>query len=343
MNEFKVSLYKLKDSRYQVDFINPIDKKRKRRIFTSYKEAKTHKAEIESKFHQRNLSVFLNLPIGKIIEIHLKECPKSKMTSRTRIFREFYDEFSRHKLDDLTTSRLREWFQLMKKKYDYSDKTLLHAKIALTHFFRWLVEEEIMSSSPLAPIKFKSRTPPKRPRVYFSVEEIRELLDTAKNWSRENYDIDYFYPFLYILAHTGARRSEILKLKWNDVDFKLNVLNFRHTKVGDDRAVIMSAPLRAMIESLPRKGSHVLTDRLGDKLTSSKVCRHLECFREDHPNGKRWGYHALRHSFAYNYLKKGGEMYQLQAILGHYKITSTINIYGRIKASDVENPSPYDF
>lgn len=74
------------------------------------------------------------------------------------------------------------------------------------------------------------------------------------------------------------------------------------------------------------------------------VSRHLEYFREDHPiDDKPWGYHALRHSFAYNYLKGGGNMYQLQAILGHYKITSTINIYGRIQAKDDENPSPYDF
>lgn len=343
MQEFKVSQYQLKDGRYQVDFINPIDKRRNRKIFQSYKEASTYKAQVEGQFYNRNLSMFIHLPVGKLIEAHLEARPNSKLTSRTRVFREFYDEFARHKLTELTTSRLRDWFDEMKKKHDYSDKTLKHAKISLTHFFRWLEEEQIISVSPLRPIKWKARIAPKRERVYFSVEEIRTILEQARDWKRENYDLEYFYPYLYSLAHTGARRSELIKLKWEQVNFELNVLTFRGTKVGDDRSVIMSKTLRELIENLPRRGEYVFCSKAGEKLCSSMVCRHLECFREDHPMDRVWGYHALRHSFAYNYLKKGGEMYQLQAILGHYNITSTINVYGRIQASDVENPSPYDF
>lgn len=343
MQEFKVGQYQLKDGRFQVDFINPLDKKRNRKIFQTYKEANAYKAQVERQFYTKNLSMFMHLRIGKLIEVHLESCPNSKLTRRTRMFREFYDEFSRHKLDEITTSRLREWFDAMKKKYDYSDKTLKHAKIALTHFFKWLEEEQIIPVLPLRPIKFKVRIAPKRARVYFSIEEVKQILEKAKDWKRDNYDLEYFYPYLYTLVHTGARRSELIKLKWENVNFELNTLTFRGTKVGDDRSIIMSKPLRKLIEGLPRRCEYVFCSKEGKKLCSSMVCRHLECFREDHPTDKVWGYHALRHSFAYNYLKKGGEMYQLQAILGHYNITSTVNTYGRIKASDVENPSPYDF
>ena len=57
---------------------------------------------------------------------------------------------------------------------------------------------------------------------------------------------------------------------------------------------------------------------------------------------KDWGSHSLRHSFAYNFLKKGGNMYQLQAILGHRSIDVTVDLYGQLQAQDVENPSPYE-
>ena len=57
---------------------------------------------------------------------------------------------------------------------------------------------------------------------------------------------------------------------------------------------------------------------------------------------KKWTPHDLRHSFALNYLKKNGEMYALQALLGHKSISMTIDYYGQMKASDVEMVSPYD-
>ncbi|MBI2519021.1 MAG: tyrosine-type recombinase/integrase [Bdellovibrio sp.] len=61
------------------------------------------------------------------------------------------------------------------------------------------------------------------------------------------------------------------------------------------------------------------------------------------PINKDWRMHDLRHSFAYNYLLNGGEMYQLQAILGHKSIKMTVDLYGKLQAQDIKNPSPYKF
>ncbi len=36
---------------------------------------------------------------------------------------------------------------------------------------------------------------------------------------------------------TGARRGELLSLRWSDVDLKRDVLTFRETKNGETRAV----------------------------------------------------------------------------------------------------------
>jgi site-specific recombinase XerD len=70
--------------------------------------------------------------------------------------------------------------------------------------------------------------------------------------------------------------------------------------------------------------------------------RNLNAFKEFYSINKNWGAHSLRHSFAYNFLKKGGNMYQLQAILGHKSINVTIDVYGQLAAQDVESVSPYE-
>ena len=35
-------------------------------------------------------------------------------------------------------------------------------------------------------------------------------------------------------------------------------------------------------------------------------------------------------------------MYQVQAILGHRGIQTTVDLYGQLQAQDIENPSPYE-
>jgi len=73
-----------------------------------------------------------------------------------------------------------------------------------------------------------------------------------------------------------------------------------------------------------------------------RLQRAMRRFKKHFPNGKNWGPHALRHSFAFNFLKQGGNMYQLQAILGHKSIDVTVDTYGQIAAQDVENACPYE-
>ena len=50
--------------------------------------------------------------------------------------------------------------------------------------------------------------------------------------------------------------------------------------------------------------------------------------------------HDIKHSFSWNYLRSGGEMYQLQAILDHKSIKMTVDLYGHFKAVDVKRCSP---
>src|SRR2546428_7868468 len=50
---------------------------------------------------------------------------------------------------------------------------------------------------------------------------------------------------------TGARRGEILKLTWNDIDFKRNTLTFRETKNGEDGRIVLNQTVTNLLKSLP--------------------------------------------------------------------------------------------
>ncbi len=102
-------------------------------------------------------------------------------------------------------------------------------------------------------------------------------------------------------------------------------------------------PLRKLIENLDRTSNHVLNNPQGEKIGRSQLYRHIQSLNYMFPFGKKIVCHAFRHSFAYNFLKKGGQMYELMAILGHKNIGLTINLYGQLRAEDIDDPSPYKF
>lgn len=145
------------------------------------------------------------------------------------------------------------------------------------------------------------------------------------------------------LVHTGARRAEIIALEWKDVDLINNVLRIVDAKGGTLRPVKMSPQLRKLIESLPKTSKNVFCNPLEEKIGRSQLHRHIISFQYAYPHHKKWGLHTFRHSFAYNFLKNGGQMYELMAVLGHKSIGLTIDLYGKLRSEDVENPSPYEF
>lgn len=134
-----------------------------------------------------------------------------------------------------------------------------------------------------------------------------------------------------------------MKLKWEDVDFETSLIRFRQTKNGTTRHIRMSHRLCEFLRAQPKTSEFALTDEKCLNIIRGKVQRRLNRIKKSHKFGKDWRCHDLRHSFAYNFLKRGGEMYQLKAILGHKSIQMTVDLYGNLKAADIDDPSPYKF
>ena len=254
------------------------------------------------------------------------------------LFVDFYNRFGEIALRDLTILDLKKWFQERKNSNDLSDHTLSAIKGNFSHFFNFLIDVGAIKSNPLLQIKFNRNPPPKTPRVYLTKDEIQEVLENAKEYSPT-----FLYPYFYVLAHTGARRKEACDLKWSQVDFKRGTITLVETKNGINRTIKMSNNLYKFLESHPKEGQWVLNNPLGEQIGRSQLSRFIMCFKNAYPIGKNWNSHSFRHSFAYNFLLRGGHMYELQAILGHKSIHLTIDLYGQLKSEDIENPSPFDF
>jgi integrase/recombinase XerD len=277
---------------------------------------------------------------GHLIEQHLKENPESKLNERKNVFESFYNEFSKYKINQLNRQELKKWFENIRIENNYSERTLNTIKSQINWLFRPLVDDGLLEESPLGKIKFKRIVPPKRPRVVLAINEVRQILENAETFSPNG-----LFPYLAAVAHTGARRSEILRLTSDDVDFATNLIHIKKSKNGRERFIRMSPSLASILKSHMEitKSQSLFSNEHGAKLDSNKeLARIMNKFKAFFPMEKDWGCHSLRHSFAYNFLMKGGQMYQLQAILGHRSIDVTVDLYGQLQAQDIACPSPYE-
>lgn len=134
--------------------------------------------------------------------------------------------------------------------------------------------------------------------------------------------IDYLY--VKILATTGARISEFLKIKWEDILKGEVVLCGKGNKY---RRFFFSKELqkevKAYLVSSPRTG-HVCVNQYGSPMTTRGFDSRLKFFAEKTGIDKtKLHAHAFRHFFAKMYLKKTKDVVQLAELLGHRSIDTT--------------------
>jgi integrase/recombinase XerD len=126
---------------------------------------------------------------------------------------------------------------------------------------------------------------------------------------------------------TGLRLQELLNLSRQDIDLENLVLRVKG-KGNKHRLVPVSIELCKVLYRHLAKNEFpnafatvrgtVITSRNADR-DFKVMCRKIGLL----DSGVRCSFHTCRHSFAVNYLRKGGNLYYLQRILGHSCITTT--------------------
>jgi integrase len=113
---------------------------------------------------------------------------------------------------------------------------------------------------------------------------------------------------------SGARRGELLNLRWSDVDMKARTVTFRQTKNGDARTIPMTATLSELLQALPRPldhTAHVLPQRSPQALSRSFAHLAKSLGLKD-PT-----FHSLRHDAASTLTMAGVSQRAVMAMLGH--------------------------
>lgn len=154
--------------------------------------------------------------------------------------------------------------------------------------------------------------------LYLQPSEIKELLEYA----RVNATTDWIYPMLVTAAYTGARRSELVRARVQDVSFSEGVLTIHERKrVHGTRTTRRVTMAKLLIEVLEKYVNGRLSGNLfvqGDSEITRNVAH--DQFKQTLKGGK-WkvvkGFHSLRHSICSNLAAKGIDQRVIDEIVGH--------------------------
>jgi integrase/recombinase XerD len=185
---------------------------------------------------------------------------------------------------------------------------------------------------------------PKRLPVILSPEEIKSLLQAATSL-RDKLILGLMYA-------TGMRVSEVVRVRWRDIDFDRRLINVWQGKGRTDRQVTLPVCYEPLLKELSQgfAGEDFLFPSESSKRGSRK--RHLSprtaeriMERAVRIAGikKRATPHSLRHSFATHSFEDGCDIRRIQKALGHVRLETT-TIYVKVARPSREKgtPSPLD-
>ena len=239
------------------------------------------------------------------------------------------------RLDEITPARLLDYraWRTTKRYSRYRDKakpisprTVNADQTALIRILNEAVLDGHLVKNPLAGMKKLRST--RRQRRYMTKEELHALLTRCP---------EHFRPLVVTAAYTGARKGELTRLRWSDLDFEGAKIALYRPKVGNADWIDMHPAVAAELKRLKQARTEELREE--DK----KLCAEDHVFLSWHRTpfvevrrswilalkaaglAEREGltFHSLRHSFATHFLQNGGAVTDLQQQLGHAELATT--------------------
>lgn len=229
----------------------------------------------------------------------------------------------------ISTDDLRKYLTNYQLEKGLSKVTVDNVRRILSSFFSWLEDEDYILKSPVRRIH----------KIKTAVNIKETYSDEAMELMRDNCDEIRDLAMIDLLASTGMRVGEMVLLNREDINFidrecivfgkgdkerivyfdartKLHLKEYLKQREDDNPALFVS--LKAPFNRLEIGGVEVRLRELGKKLQIPKV----------HP-------HKFRRTLATMAIDKGMPIEQLQQLLGHRRIDTTLQ-YAMVKQSNVK-------
>jgi integrase len=227
-------------------------------------------------------------------------------------------------LHEITAKRIEDYKPLRLRKVVKA--TVNRELSCLKKLMRKAVEWGVVDENPAQGVKLFKETP-QAPRL-LETEEVAALLAECQ---QEPCTVD-LYAFVATIAYAGLRKSEVLNMRWDWIDYRREQLTVRpskewHTKNYKPRTIPLNSALLQALRAVPRRlgvpyvfatpegtvyqNVHWIVTALGRAVARAGIVDGV-------------GFHQLRHCFCSHAQMQGVVPITVQAWMGHQDLRTTL-------------------
>ena len=259
----------------------------------------------------------------------IEGCSERTLNYYETTIKTMVDKLSK-KVNSIETEDLRNYLSEYQAKNNCSKVTIDNVRRILSSFFAWLEDEDYIMKSPVRRIHKVKAT--QTVKETYTDEELEEMRDACVE-IRDLAMVDF-------LASTGVRVGELVNLDRVDIDMqerscvvlgkggkerevyfdartKIHLQNYLNSRTDNNPALFVS--LLRPYDRLKISGVEIRLRELGKKINIKKI----------HP-------HKFRRTMATKAIDKGMPIEQVQVLLGHRKIDTTLQ-YAMVNQNNARN------
>ena len=270
----------------------------------------------------------------------------------------YFDRFHPNLLlREVTAKQIQDYYSYEMDVNRVSTNTVIHRHANIRKALQYAFKTDLIASNPADKVQ-RPRKSPFQTKPY-KAEELEKLFEAVKGTNLE--------LGVILAAFYGLRRSEVIGLKWDAIDFERKTIAIQHTVVqttvngkevliGKDstktksshRTLPLDAPLEEFLLNLKEKQNinrkicgtsycrdyldYVYVNEMGELMKPNYLTEVFPKFLKNH-GLRQIRFHDLRHSCATLLYANGVALKDIQEWLGHSDIATTSNIYTHLDYS----------
>jgi integrase len=317
------------DRKYEVFFFNFMyEKKRYRGLIDLSDKVGWSKRDrvsvakarmIEKKSGVRESAISDRISLDAYMAKYFSHMPDSE---HTKIKQSYYERYispwiGKKRVVDLRQLHIRDVIKKQESK-GLSPRTVKRTLEVLGPAMREAIANRLIAFNPLEGIKVK------QPKTKKIVTRAGEKLVEIHGAIRAEFSDDPYYLAFFLFALQGRRKSEILKLRWEDVSFGENYYVLRNTKNNEEQKIFLPESIKEQLAQFREDAGWVFRSPVTGKRLQG-IRRPVERLKK-RLGDPGFGVHYLRNVIVSAMAEQGFDSIHLSGALGHADPT-TINKY----------------
>jgi len=289
----------------------------------------------------------LMLAVEKFLEACTKELHLSEKTNRAYAYDlgQFGDFMQNKDLEKIVPADVKCYLDYLDKEQQLKDSTIRRKIMTLKAFFRFFVDSNMLSKTPLEGMEHQYKMTKSLPKIInaqdmvrlldFVVEDVKRLEKELRPGCGRKVKLHHENAIrdraiIELLFSTAMRIGELSELNLPDLDLDNRTVHVKG-KGNRDRTLVLSndSVMEALVDYLKiRRNLHgdanaMFLNRFGGRLSIFAIENLFERIRKAAGIRRRLTPHALRHTMATMLLNTGKDIRQVQNILGHSSSVTT--------------------